>query len=238
MTLIIQDRFDGAAGDIGGWPGNVVGRTTDSGHVWRPGAEGKDLRLDGSGAVTGNYPQNSGRGDVWCAAQMPLADYWVELDVFIPTNDSDSYFMIYTKIQTEPNPSYGNEDSKFSIASWFPVNSSYPEVMELGGFGTLGPTYSGTARGDATYGTRTFRVTVVGTTVSAYIDGAFISSGALTGAIPNNGWVGFGMRSRNDDGSLVSFARVLEFRAGTIADYAGIPPSFWTSRVGSTEVLA
>jgi len=71
MTLLFQDRFDGAAGmPLGAWPGNVIGRTMDSGHVWYPGNEGRDLRLDGAGAVTGGWPQSSSNSDVWCSTEM------------------------------------------------------------------------------------------------------------------------------------------------------------------------
>lgn len=222
MTLIIQDRFDGAAGTIEAWPGNVIGRTMDSGHVWYPGNEGDDLRLDGAGKVTGGWPPSSSYSDVWCNTQMPLADYWIELDVSIPANDLDSWFTIFYKIQTQPNPSYGSENSNWGNARWFPVNSTSAEVVEIGGEGALMGTLQATTRGAGTFGDCTFRVTVVGTLVSTYIDGVFVASKSIVGAIPNNGWVGFGMKSRNSDSSAVSFVRVREFRAGTIADYT--PP--------------
>lgn len=233
MTLIIQDRFDGAAGATEAWPGNVIGRTMDSGHVWHPGYNGKDLRLDGAGAVTGGWPVNSSNGDVWCSTPMPLADYWVEIDVNIPTTDGASYFTLFFKIQTPPTLLYGAENNQYGLARWFPVNSTSPEVVDMGGEGSLMPAYVSTNRGAATTGARTFRVTVEGTLASAYIDGVFIRSHTISGAIPNIGHVGFGMRSQSNDSNYI---RVLEFRAGTVADY--VPPaSFWTSRTLTTEVF-
>jgi len=233
MPTIIQDKLDGAAGVIGAHPGNIVGRTMDSGHVWHPGFNGKGMRLDGTGAATGNYPENSEWSDVWCATQMPTADYWVELDVEIPTNDDDSWFDIYYKIQEQPNAVYGAESSAFAIAQWFPVlNSTQKGEVYIGGYGNLNGPLAIKVMSGQTFGVHTMRVTVVGVLVSVYVDGVFILSSNITGAIPNNGWVGFGMNSRNLDGSLTSFVRALEFRAGTF----GPGDPFWTGNVRTYEV--
>jgi len=223
---------------LGAWPGNVIGRTMDSGHVWYPGNEGRDLRLDGAGAVTGGWPQSSSNSDVWCSTEMPEADYWIELDVNIPANDGDSYFTIFFKVQTQPNASYGAENSNWGNVRWFPVNSTSPEVIENGGYGTLmGPLQVSTF-GAGTFGDHTLRVTVVGTLVSTYVDDVLMTTKSIVGAIPNNGWVGFGMNSRNDDNSAISYVTVKEFRAGDfLIPVEPVATAFWTANVSATEIF-
>ncbi len=237
MTVLIEDTFTGtvdANGMYGAWSphGNLYDHTTDSGHIWYPGAFDPAFKLNGFGYVAPSFPNNSNVVDAWCTLPMTETDYYVEIDVEIPGLDY-SYFLLTARIQTAPDISFGASNSNYIQAYINPdYNDGVTHVWFDDGTGTADTSVTDVAQ---ITGFHTLRLEVVGALATVYIDGVSVHSKAISGTVPLPGYVGFGANGSNDTGGSGSafYAKVAAFRAGDF-----ILPTYWTAFNGAQETDA
>lgn len=216
MALIIRDTFSGAAG-------NILAHTSDSGAAWNQGYwTSVKFDLNGLGQLA-RIDDINGMRDAWALVEMPSSDYFVEADVTIPEGSSSSV-ILYSRIQTEPNPEYGAEDGYFSEMEWYPDDGDI-YLMSQGSGGDYAlfsiPPQSGNA---------TVRMEVSGNSMTVLIGGVTVGSTDISG-LPLAGYTGLGCWWNGD--SDYPCLTINEFRAGTLGGTA-----FWTNKVGTTEVFA
>lgn len=239
-TIWLYDKFNGPAGEIDQfYPlGNIYTHTADTGQTYGKGYDDPTMLLNGLGASTVAYPWNSSVGDAWILQQVPSSNYWIEVDVYNPPNDNDSYLLVYFKIQYPSNPDYGAENSNFGCVGWAPVDAYYSswidwglvgsgDVIDYSGNTACYPTPNGvsTDRNNGThyYGNNKIRFEIIDQVAKVYVNGIFQYNIPLkAGCVTRKGYIGYGMRGRTEDNS--DYMRIKAWRAGPLP-VVPIPPT-------------